>query len=50
MIEAQSGRIIKTTGDGMPVDFPGVVDAVECALSIQDHIADAEEEMQFLIL
>src|SRR3954463_6009368 len=29
------GRIVKTTGDGMLVEFASVVDAVSCAVSIQ---------------
>jgi adenylate cyclase len=29
------GRIFKTTGDGVLVEFPSVVDAVECAASVQ---------------
>jgi adenylate cyclase len=34
-IAAHGGRIVKTTGDGLLVDFPSVVDAVACAVSIQ---------------
>ena len=29
------GRIVKTTGDGIPVEFPSVVDAVRCAVEVQ---------------
>src|SRR6478752_10736255 len=33
---AQSrGRIFKTTGDGLLVEFPSVVDAVQCAAQVQ---------------
>ena len=34
-IAAHGGRIVKTTGDGLLVDFPSVVDAVACAVTIQ---------------
>jgi class 3 adenylate cyclase/pimeloyl-ACP methyl ester carboxylesterase len=34
-ITAHSGRIVKTTGDGMLVEFASVVDAVSCAVNIQ---------------
>src|SRR5579864_4847552 len=33
------GRIIKTTGDGMLVEFQSVVDAVVCAAEIQRRMA-----------
>ena len=29
------GRIVKTTGDGMLVEFASVVDAVRCAVEVQ---------------
>jgi len=38
-IEKNKGRIIKTTGDGMLVEFQSVNDAVECAAEIQRRMA-----------
>ncbi len=34
------GRIVKTTGDGLLVEFPSVVDAVRCAVEIQRGMAE----------
>jgi len=34
-ITEHRGRIVKTTGDGMLVEFVSVVDAVSCAVDIQ---------------
>ncbi|MEQ8295543.1 MAG: adenylate/guanylate cyclase domain-containing protein [Nitratireductor sp.] len=37
-IAKNHGRIIKTTGDGMLVEFQSVVDAARCAVEIQDRM------------
>lgn len=37
-----NGRIVKTTGDGLLVEFPSVVDAVVCAAAVQDGMAERE--------
>ena len=39
-IEARHGRIFKTTGDGVLVEFASVVDAVRCAIEIQKGMAE----------
>ena len=35
-IAAHRGRIVKTTGDGMLVEFASAVDALRCAIEVQD--------------
>jgi adenylate cyclase len=35
-IAAHHGRVVKTTGDGILVEFASVVDAVACAVAIQE--------------
>src|SRR5437588_11707416 len=37
-IAKNQGRIIKTTGDGMLVEFQSVADAVRCAVEVQDRM------------
>ena len=34
-IAAHGGRIVKTTGDGLLAEFPSVVNAVACAVTVQ---------------
>src|SRR6266550_5868337 len=43
-IKEHRGRIVKTTGDGMLVEFPSVVDAVRCAVEIQRGMVDRNAE------
>jgi adenylate cyclase len=44
-ISEHRGRIVKTTGDGVLVEFPSVVDAVRCAAEAQRGMADRDCEM-----
>ena len=39
-IADHNGRIVKTTGDGMLVEFSSAVDAVTCAMLVQDMMAE----------
>src|SRR6266478_1413251 len=39
-IAEHHGRIVKTTGDGMLVEFPSVVDAVRCAVEVQQAMPE----------
>ena len=43
-IREHHGRIVKTTGDGMLVEFASVVDAVHCAVEIQRAMVDRNAE------
>jgi adenylate cyclase len=38
-IAARRGRIVKTTGDGVLAEFPSAVEAVACAITIQQGLA-----------
>src|SRR5260221_111381 len=44
-IAEHQGRIIKTTGDGLLVEFSSVVDAVRCAVEIQRGIAERNADL-----
>jgi adenylate cyclase len=43
-IKEHQGRSVKTTGDGMLVEFPSVVDAMRCAAEVQRGMIDREHE------
>jgi adenylate cyclase len=54
-IDQYRGRIVKTTGDGLLVEFTSVVDALRCATEVQNAIAEgnaaiaAEKRIEFRI-
>jgi len=54
-IAEHKGRIVKTTGDGLLVEFASVVDAVRCAATVQRAMAErnagvpAEKRIEFRI-
>src|SRR5271169_1523914 len=39
-IKEHHGRIVKTTGDGLLIEFASVVDAVRCAVEVQREMAE----------
>ena len=41
-IANHNGRIVKTTGDGLLAEFASAVDAVTCAMAVQDRMARRE--------
>src|SRR3954468_7783640 len=41
-IAEHRGRIVKTTGDGMLVEFASVVDAVRCAIAVQQAMPERD--------
>lgn len=40
IVDRYGGRIVKNTGDGVLLEFPSVVAAVECAVSVQAAMAE----------
>jgi adenylate cyclase len=44
-ITEHRGRIVKTTGDGMLVEFASVVDALHCAVEVQRGMAERNTEV-----
>jgi class 3 adenylate cyclase len=45
LVAKHGGRLVKTTGDGVLLEFPSVVDAVECAVAVQAVMAQRNEEV-----
>jgi TolB-like protein/class 3 adenylate cyclase/tetratricopeptide (TPR) repeat protein len=43
LVAKHGGRIVKTTGDGVLLEFPSVVDAVECAVAVQAVMAERNQ-------
>ena len=44
-IAEYGGRIVKTTGDGLLLEFPSVVDAVRCAVDVQRGMAERNADV-----
>ena len=44
-IREYRGRIVKTTGDGILVEFPSVVDAVRCAIEMQEGMVTRNADL-----
>jgi class 3 adenylate cyclase len=45
LVATHGGRIVKTTGDGLLLEFPSVVDAVECAVVVQVLLAERNDDV-----
>src|SRR5215813_13459634 len=43
LVEKHGGRLVKSTGDGVLLEFPSVVEAVECAVAVQAVMAQRNE-------
>ncbi len=42
-IVEHGGRIVKTMGDGLLLEFPSVVNAIQCSLEVQQGMAERNE-------
>lgn len=45
LVAKYGGRIVKTTGDGVLLEFPSVVDAIECAVAVQAVMAERNQSI-----
>ena len=45
LVAAHKGQIVKTTGDGLLLSFPSVVEAVSCAVAVQSGMAKRNVEI-----
>jgi adenylate cyclase len=44
-VKEHRGRIVKTTGDGILIEFPSVVEAVRCAVEVQQSIFERNADV-----
>ncbi|HJU18290.1 MAG TPA: adenylate/guanylate cyclase domain-containing protein [Stellaceae bacterium] len=44
-VKEHRGRIVKTTGDGLLIEFASVVDAVRCAVEVQQGMAERNAQV-----
>src|SRR6201987_6565885 len=44
-VKERRGRIVKTTGDGLLIEFASVVDAVRCAVDVQREMAERNADV-----
>lgn len=49
LIERHGGRIANTAGDGLLADFPSVVEAVQCAIEVQQELSESGNGLKFRI-
>ena len=40
------GRVFKTTGDGLLAEFPSTVQALRCAIAVQERLRDGEMQLR----
>src|SRR6516162_7708809 len=45
IVTSHGGRVVKTTGDGVLLDFSSIVAAVECAAAVQQLMAERNDEL-----
>ena len=44
-IKERKGRVVKLMGDGLLAEFPSVIEAVQCAATIQDRITERDPDL-----
>src|SRR5271170_3571683 len=45
VVAKHGGRIVKTTGDGLLIEFRSVAEAVDCAVAVQTAMAERNESV-----
>ena len=45
LIAEHGGRIANTAGDSVLAEFPSAVDAVQCAIDVQNALAQANQDI-----